>query len=98
EVLVQLVIAAITTEPWRISASGDGPPTASDAVVPFALGLTSDGSAAAKPAPTWESETRSCGRFGPATDGSTAPSSRSRVSEYSASAVRSSWNSPCSLQ
>ena len=39
---------------------------------------------------------RSCGRFGPAIDGSTLPRSSSSVSEKVGSSELSSWNIPCS--
>ena len=41
------------------------------------------------------SETRSCGRFGPASDGTTSPRSSSSVSEYVFSSVSASCHRPC---
>jgi hypothetical protein len=41
------------------------------------------------------SETRSCGRLGPASDGTTSPRSSSSVSEYVASSLSSSCHMPC---
>ena len=39
--------------------------------------------------------TRSCGRLGPANEGTTAPRSSSSVSVYSGCGVSASWKSPC---
>ena len=43
------------------------------------------------------SATRSCGRLGPASEGTTSPRSSSRVSEYVGSSAFSSCQRPCSL-
>src|SRR5215469_5104260 len=66
EVLVQLVIAAITTEPFETASL---------------LVLEALGKASRKFLGTAWSSTRSCGRLGPAMDGVTAARSRSRLSE-----------------
>src|SRR5438309_10638148 len=52
-----------------------------------AFGLISEGSAFSNDSPACESTTRSCGRFGPASDGSTVARSSDSSSEYSASGV-----------
>ena len=92
EVLVQLVIAAITTEPWRSSCAS--PPSVTCAE-PAAAGsgaigrapafgfaaASMPGSAAANDRLTSLSATRSCGRLGPARLGWTVPRSSSSVSE-----------------
>ena len=72
DVLVHEVIAAIATEAWPISA--DSPP----AVIVRGATPTVSGYAARKFAGIPESATRSCGRRGPASDGSTVPRSSSR--------------------
>ena len=46
----------------------------------------------------WESRTRSWGRLGPATEGSTVARSSERVEEYSASGASGVWKRPCSRQ
>ena len=43
------------------------------------------------------SEMRSCGRLGPASDGTTSPRSSSSVSEYVGSSVSSSCHMPCAF-
>ena len=83
EVFVQLVMAAMTTEPCfrscddpvALAAGAAGAPSAS-----FFFGLISEGSAASNDFLALNNPTRSCGRLGPATLGSTLPRSRSRVS------------------
>src|SRR5207245_1869916 len=87
EVLVQLVIAAITTEPLRTCAAGLAitavaccfspstsatPPSESNRATSLLLGLSSMAKAVLKLSHTRGSATRSCGRFGPARLGSTA--------------------------
>ena len=54
--------------------------------------------ACSKESRAFESGTRSCGRRGPATLGSTVVRSSSTTSEYSASGVFAVWKRPCSLQ
>ncbi len=99
DVFVQLVIAAITTEPWRtapsLSATGSSVPgstvssrsTATSAFPPSSTSrptsvASGSGSSRSRNASTNEphtrdSGTRSCGRFGPATEGSIAARSSS---------------------
>ena len=84
EVLVQEVIAAITTSPWPTSKSRPSTGTRLFASPGF---LNSPSSAAAKPCLDSASSTRSCGRFGPASDGSTLEMSSSRVSVNTGSGV-----------
>ncbi len=83
DVFVQLVIAAITTEPCSTAACGGAatavpPPLAPDA---FPRATIIPGSACAKPCFAVFSGTRSCGRFGPARLGSIASRLKSMVSE-----------------
>jgi hypothetical protein len=83
EVLVQLVIAVMTTAPWS-SASTIGSATATAVAVaaPFAFaGCCMVGRAVAKAALARDSATRSCGRFGPARLGSIVARLTSIVSE-----------------
>src|SRR5262245_29914057 len=128
EVFVQLVMAAITTEPcdtwcisWlRVMATRGGrtcdavaacaaptaawaPPSAVKRATAFSGGFGAVlrckfGSDVAKFSFTWLSGTRSCGRVGPASDGSTVARSSSSVSEYTAAGVAAVRNRPCSLQ
>ena len=101
-VLVQLVMAAITTAPWPIVSACPlvwtcpvrRSASPSRAKPRLAVGAVSD---SAKVCLTAESATRSCGRLGPARLGTTlARSSASRVvnSGTGAAAVR---NIPCSF-
>jgi len=62
----------------------------------LALGPRRAGSCWAKLAAVCERRTRSCGRLGPATLGSTVARSRERVEEYSASGEAAVWKRPCS--
>src|SRR4051812_22395566 len=76
DVFVQLVMAAITTEPWRSSepigsVAAGAEATSAAVAAPLAFGLISDGSAASNDFLASNRRTRSCGRLGPATDGST---------------------------
>ena len=70
EVLVQEVMAAITTSPWPRSKflPLTGTRLPASAALPYSLSSASANAAAAL-----VSGTRSCGRFGPAIDGSTSP-------------------------
>src|SRR5689334_12379721 len=80
DVLVQLVIAAITTLPsWTMR---------------FVLGAAP--SESRKFFFTSGRLMRSCGRLGPASDGTTVLRSSSRVSEYTGSGAPSMRNNPCS--
>src|SRR5438876_296429 len=81
EVLVQLVIAAMTTLPsWIWFDFLGGAPSTSRKFF-FTSGRL----------------IRSCGRFGPARDGTTFERSRDRVSEYTGSGAPAMRNKPCSL-
>ena len=95
EVLVQLVMAEITTEPWV--SSKESPFCRTGTVLgvspPFMVGRAS-----AKDCLTPRNGTRSWGRRGPARLGSTSLRSSSRVSVNTGSGVSSVRNSPCSLQ
>src|SRR5688572_4959089 len=99
EVLVQLVMAAMTTEPWRTlgSAGAVAGAAAPGGVVGF-LGLISEGRAVSNDFRAPDSGTRSCGRLGPATLGSTWARSSSITSEYCASGTSGPANRPCSRQ
>jgi hypothetical protein len=96
DVLVQLVIEAMTTAPC--DSSDVFPPivTATRSGLGPVLFL-SPGSAAAKDAFTPLRLTRSCGRFGPATLGSTVPRSKASVSVKTGSGESLVWKRPCSL-
>ncbi len=95
DVFVQLVIAAITTDPCSscVSTATAAPPASATFLMPFC----SSGSALANDVLAAASVTRSCGRRGPARLGTTVPRSSVSVSVYSASGVESSRNSPCAL-
>src|SRR5262245_60451973 len=80
DVLVQLVMAAMTTEPL---------PT------PNPLAGAAPGKEVRKFSFTCGNSTRSCGRFGPAMDGTTSPRSSDRVDEYMGSGVESVRKRPC---
>src|SRR5208282_4063240 len=94
EVLVQLVIAAITTEPLSIVV---GLPLMAAPFILMVTSLCAAPNAASKFFFTSGRLTRSCGRFGPAIDGVTVARSRSTVSAYAGSGVASVRNRPCSL-
>ena len=102
EVLVQLVIAAITTEPCRSSAGL--PPSSSATFLPLSSGVSpKPRSLTGAVSAFWnelfmaESGTRSCGRFGPARLGSTVARSSSSVSLNTGSGIPAVRNRPCSL-
>src|SRR5262245_42258722 len=112
DVLVQLVIAAMTTDPsftvpgasWTAVV---GPTGSLDRGIVRSAGAGFFaawaaafifGSASANDFRTSGRFTRSCGRAGPAMLGTTVDRSRLRVSEYAASGVSRVWNRPCSLQ
>ena len=119
DVFVQLVIAAITTEPCRttpwFSGTGSSDPGSTRSSVSTAtVGLppssrrrptsvgSGSGSSRSRKASTNEdhtcgSATRSCGRFGPATEGSTSDRSRSTTSLKVGSGSPSRRNNPCSF-
>src|SRR5881296_1155343 len=61
------------------------------------VGLTRAGSASWKFRGRSRSDTRSCGRRGPARLGSTVERSSESVSEYTGSGAPAAWNSPCSF-
>ena len=88
EVLVQEVIAAMTTAPsftsYELPLAGTGTDLMSPPSVVMKLDFTSG------------RLMRSCGRFGPASDGTTLARSSSRVSENSGSGEPASRNMPCS--
>ncbi|CAB4714017.1 unannotated protein [freshwater metagenome] len=77
DVLVQEVIAAITTAPWPISKSPVADLTNAFLLRSWVYVLT----AVSKAVSASESATRSCGRFGPAIDGVTVARSSSMYSE-----------------
>src|SRR5216683_3562481 len=94
EVLVHDVIAAITTSPWPRSClrPATGTRLPASAALPNSLSM-----ATAKPAFTSLRATRSCGRFGPASDGSTDPSSSLSTSVNTGSGVFLVRYMPCAL-
>src|ERR1700691_1084749 len=77
DVLVQEVIAAITTSPWPRSKFR---PSTGKRFFKSPATLYSAAKAVAKPLPTNSSDTLPSGRLGPASDGTTVESSRSSVS------------------
>ena len=94
DVFVQLVIAAITTEPSR--SSPRSPPISTGTLRPSAgASLTNSLSASRHAALAPRSGTRSCGRLGPARLGSTEPRSSSRWSLNSGSGMSAALKSPC---
>src|SRR5437867_5739923 len=115
DVFVQLVIAAITTEPWstRCAAGATAGPSATatdpSLIIAAAARITDGGSAAffaadcMLPSAVWNplfaclSDTRSCGRLGPARLGSMAPRSSSMTSEYTGSASAAVRKIPCAF-
>src|SRR5436309_13706154 len=83
DVLVQLVMAAITTEPFcNCTPSVPWAGAAAGAVLFLACKF---GNASKNDFLTWLRGTRSCGRLGPASDGSTLPRSSAKRSVYIAS-------------
>src|SRR5215470_3113901 len=94
DVLVHDVMAAITTSPWPRSwvrpSTGTRFPASAD--LP-----NSWFSATAKPAFTSLRGTRSCGRFGPASDGCTDPSSSLSTSVKNGSSVFFVRYMPCAF-
>src|SRR5262245_52750835 len=94
DVFVHEVIAAMTTEPSVTAAAVATPPPPDDDAAdaswrPFG---SSAGSALRNDSGTRPSGTRSCGRRGPASDGSIVARSRARVSVYSGSGESSVRN------
>ncbi len=100
DVLVQLVMAAMTTEPCFTSTSL--PSMVAVTFASRALGFGSLGSVlsshASKLAFDSVSFTRSCGRVGPARLGTIDARSRCTTSVYLASGAPGTWKSPCSLK
>ena len=92
DVLVQDVMAAITTSPWPRSKFVPGTGTRFPASWPLPYSLSS---ASAKALAARASGTRSCGRFGPAIDGSTSARLSAMVSVNTGSGVSPSRNRPC---
>src|SRR5437773_9255118 len=89
EVLVQLVMAAITTEPSCIVD-----------VDPLLPTLALRGAACSPSRKFFLTSgrlMRSCGRLGPASDGTTVERSSASVSEYSGSGESANRNRPCAL-
>ena len=108
DVFVQLVIAAITTHPSSSVAAGrcatatvarpsTGPPSWVRREIASGSGFGGRVKALVKLFQTFGSGTRSCGRFGPATLGSTCVRSSSRSSVKRGVGAPSTRNSPCSL-
>ena len=108
EVFVQLVIAAITTQPSSSFASclactatvarpSTGPPSAVRREMASGSGLGPGLKTVVKLLHTSGKATRSCGRFGPATLDSTFVRSSSRSSVNFGVGAPSTRNRPCSL-
>jgi hypothetical protein len=98
EVLVQEVIAAITTSPWpRSQATWSLAALTGTRAVSCPALPKSPASALMKAGAASLSSTRSCGRLGPAMEGRTLSRSSDRVSVNRGSGVFSSIQSPCSL-
>ncbi len=100
DVLVQLVMAAMATEPWRIVASV--PATGAEASrrsapSPKPCGPTGAVRLSRKVACTSDSVMRSCGRFGPAIDGCTLARSSSMMDSKVGSGVSSVRKRPCAF-
>jgi hypothetical protein len=91
---VHEVMAAMTTSPWPTSKFS--PSTGTRAFGASAL-PNSPARLSANLAADSVSSTRSCGRLGPASDGSTDDRSSSRVSVKVGSATPGSHHRPCSL-
>src|SRR5580704_4275375 len=89
DVLVQLVMAAITTEPSRIVDF--------DPLVAISAGFCAELKVSRKFFFTSGRLMRSCGRLGPAMEGTTLPRSSSKASEYSGSGESGVRNRPCAL-
>ncbi len=83
DVFVQLVIAAMTTDPSRSS---------------FGCSERRSANTDVNDDHTSGSATRSCGRFGPASDGTTASRSRSSTSVNTGSGSPSRRNRPCASE
>src|SRR5262249_51172495 len=104
DVFVQLVIAAMTTAPcWAgrvpLGTGVTGASCCNGTFAGPAFFLSCRvGSAVEKDVGTHLSGTRSCGRLGPASDGSTVPRSSSSASEYVAACADEVRHRPCSLQ
>ena len=97
DVLVQLVIAAMTTAPCPIlCVSPSISVSAVRGMLPFAPAVWS-GNALRKLCFMSPSDTRSCGRRGPDRLDSTSPRSRCSTSVYSGSGESSVRNSPCAF-
>src|SRR5437868_1968340 len=94
EVLVQEVMAAITTSPWPRSKLRPSTGKRFSASVAFLYSLAM---AAAKPSATAGSATRPSGRFGPAIDGTTSPRSSVKVSVNTGSGEAEVRYRPCAL-
>ena len=97
---MQLVIAAITTLPWRSAVAKSfelRSARTAERVGAFAPGFSKEGNASANEAAARDNSTRSCGRLGPAIEGSIWFRSMRNTSVYSASGELAVWNSPCSL-
>ena len=88
-------MAAITTSPWPRSKFLPFDRHALAGLVRLAVFLVER--LGERAAAALASGTRSCGRFGPASDGSTSPRSSSSVSVNTGSGVSASRYSPCAL-
>ena len=90
EVLVQLVMAAMTTSPSCIWWWGAAAGSVGAVAGVRSMASRNESRAAAR-------ATRSWGRAGPARDGSTSPRSRLRCSEYTGSGAPGSCHRPWAL-
>src|SRR3954451_19061336 len=94
EVLVQEVIAAITTSPWPMP---NLLPSTAKRFPGSSAFLYSLASASEKPSATDGSAIRPSGRFGPAIEGTTSPRSSVSVSVNTGSGDLAVRNSPCAF-
>ncbi len=90
DVFVQLVMAAITTSPSCIWWWGAAAGAVAALCTPRSRATWKDSLAVV-------SGTRSCGREGPASDGTTSPRSSVTSSEYTGSGALGSCQRPCAL-
>ncbi len=100
---MQLVMAAMTTAPWPISTVWPRAVTVvvvlvSDSLRPKPRSFTGAWRAFLKEDFIAERATRSCGRLGPASVGTTVPMSSSTVSVNTGSREASVRKRPCSLE
>ena len=94
DVLVQLVMAAITTSPWCSDQSA----SLGSKAISFSLDLSAALMQLRVASFSPDIDTRSCGRLGPARLGSTVPRSSDKESVKRGSGVLASRHMPCAWQ